>query len=53
MPVVGGLHAHVQRREVLDDVLHPPLRSRVSISSTSRLRIDMFSFINLSLPAPG
>jgi hypothetical protein len=38
---------------VLDDVLHPPLRSRVSISSTSRLRIDMLSFIKLSLPAPG
>jgi hypothetical protein len=52
-PVVGGLQAQVQRRDVLDDVLHPPLRSRVSISSTSRLRIGMFSFISLSLHAPG
>jgi hypothetical protein len=36
--VVVYRQGQVQRREVLDDVEHPPPRSRVSISSTSKFR---------------
>ena len=44
-PVVVSLQAHVHIRLVEDDVKHPPPRSRVSISSTSRLRTWTFSFM--------
>jgi len=47
MSVVSYRQGHVQRRDVLEDVEHPPARSRLSISSTSKLSIKA-SFIRLS-----
>jgi hypothetical protein len=44
-------HGQVHKRLVEEDVLHPPARSRLSISSTSRFRTGWFSFIKASSPA--
>lgn len=43
----------VHSRLVDDDVLHPPARSRLSISSTSRFKTGKLSFMDVSMPAPG